>query len=102
MFGKKKKAWFAKNFAFKNHVLGMKLKALFSKCVFDKSIVRKWVTKRILNLIESLWWTYHVGVKSLSAILCSSKMMHIVLNLIGKECHFWMIENRYKRALLGV
>ena len=36
MFGKKKKTWFAKNFAFKNHVLGMKLKALISKCVFDK------------------------------------------------------------------
>ena len=41
MFDKKKKAWFAKNFAFKNHVLGMKLKALISKCVFDKKYSKK-------------------------------------------------------------
>jgi hypothetical protein len=36
VFGKKKKAWFEKNFAFKNHILGMKLKALFSKRAFGK------------------------------------------------------------------
>jgi hypothetical protein len=34
VFGKKKKAWFAKKFALKNHVLGMKLKASFSKRAF--------------------------------------------------------------------
>jgi hypothetical protein len=36
VFGKKKKTWFAKNISFKNHVLGMKLKASFSKRTFDK------------------------------------------------------------------
>ncbi len=36
VFGKKKKAWFAKFFTFKNHILGMKLKASFSKCAFGK------------------------------------------------------------------
>ncbi len=36
VFGKKKKAWFAKKFAFKNQVLGIKLKTLFSKRDFDK------------------------------------------------------------------
>jgi hypothetical protein len=36
VFGKKKKAWFAKNFALKNHVVGMKLKASFSKHAFHK------------------------------------------------------------------
>jgi hypothetical protein len=36
VFSKKKKAWFAKFFAFKNHVLGMKFKASFSKRAFDK------------------------------------------------------------------
>jgi hypothetical protein len=34
VFGKK--TWFAKYFAFKNHVLGMKLKTSFSKRVFNK------------------------------------------------------------------
>ena len=37
VFSKKKKAWFVKKFAFKSHVLGMKLKASFSKRVFDKN-----------------------------------------------------------------
>ena len=36
MFDRKKKTWFAKIFAFKNHVLGMKLKTSFSKCAFGK------------------------------------------------------------------
>ena len=36
VFGKKKKAWFAKNISFKNYVLGMKLKASFSKRTFNK------------------------------------------------------------------
>jgi hypothetical protein len=36
IFGKKKKAWFAKNFAFKNQVLGIKLKTSFSKRDFEK------------------------------------------------------------------
>ena len=31
-----KKTWFAKYFAFKNHVLGMKLKTSFSKRAFNK------------------------------------------------------------------
>ena len=41
VFGKRKKAWFAKNFAFKNNVLGMKLKVLFSKCDFGKKHGKK-------------------------------------------------------------
>jgi hypothetical protein len=36
VFNKKKKTLFAKIFAFKNHVLGMKLKTSFSKRAFDK------------------------------------------------------------------
>jgi hypothetical protein len=36
VFAKKKKSWFAKTFAFKNHVLGMKLKASFSIRAFGK------------------------------------------------------------------
>ena len=36
VFGKKKKVWFAKNFAFKKHVLRMKLKTLFPKHAFGK------------------------------------------------------------------
>ena len=40
IFDKKKKAWFAKNFAFKNQVLGIKLKTLFSKPDFDQK--KKW------------------------------------------------------------
>jgi hypothetical protein len=39
VFGKKKKAWFAKIFTFKNHVLEMKLKASFLKCDFGKKHV---------------------------------------------------------------
>ncbi len=35
VFGKKKKVWFVKKFTFKNHVLGIKLKASFSKRAFD-------------------------------------------------------------------
>ena len=42
VFGKKKKAWFAKKFALKNHILGMKLKTSFSKYTFrKKNMVRK-------------------------------------------------------------
>jgi hypothetical protein len=41
VFGKKKKAWFAQIFAFTNHVLGMKLKTSFSKCVFCKKHGKK-------------------------------------------------------------
>ena len=37
----KKKAWFVKNFAFKNHVLGMKLKTSFSNHVFGKKHSKK-------------------------------------------------------------
>jgi hypothetical protein len=51
VFGKRKKAWFAKNFAFKNQVLGMKLKASFSKRDFDKKHDKKWVTKRTHRLL---------------------------------------------------
>jgi hypothetical protein len=36
VFDKKKKAWFVKFLALKNHFLEMKLKASFSKCVFNK------------------------------------------------------------------
>jgi hypothetical protein len=39
VFNKKKKTWFAKIFAFKNHFLGMKLKASFSKNDFGKKHV---------------------------------------------------------------
>ena len=41
VFGKKKKAWFAKTFAFKNHFLRMKLKTSFSKCDFGKKHDKK-------------------------------------------------------------
>jgi hypothetical protein len=44
VFGKKKKAWFAKNK--KNFLLGMKLKASFSKMLLAKNKVEKWVPKR--------------------------------------------------------
>jgi hypothetical protein len=37
VFGKKKKAWFVKFLALKNHFLEMKLKASFSKCAFNKN-----------------------------------------------------------------
>ena len=56
VFGKKKKTRFAKQFAFKNHFLGMKLKASFSKRVFGKkNMVRKWVNKRILYISISIF-----------------------------------------------
>ena len=43
VFGKrkKKKAWFAKIFAFKNQVLEIKLKASFLKCNFGKKHSKK-------------------------------------------------------------
>jgi hypothetical protein len=41
VFGKKKKTWFAKIFALKNHVLGMKLKTSFSKYDFSKKLGKK-------------------------------------------------------------
>ena len=36
VFGKKKKTWFVKFLAWKNHLLKMKLKTLFLKYVFNK------------------------------------------------------------------
>ena len=41
VFGKKKNAWFAKKFTFKNHFLGMKFKTSFSKGVFGKKHGKK-------------------------------------------------------------
>jgi hypothetical protein len=46
MFGKKKKTWFVKNFALKNHFLEMKLNTSFSKCAFNK---KTWLENGLSN-----------------------------------------------------
>ena len=53
MFGKKKKkkkkTWFVKILVLKNHLLEMKLKTSFSKCVFDK---KTWLENGLPNSPE--------------------------------------------------
>ncbi len=46
VFGKKKKIWFVKLLVLKNYFLEMKLKASFSKCVFNK---KTWLENRLPN-----------------------------------------------------
>jgi hypothetical protein len=41
VFDNKKKLWFVKNFAYKNHVLRMKLKTSFPKRAFDEKHNKK-------------------------------------------------------------
>jgi hypothetical protein len=49
VFGKKKKTWFVKFLALKNHFLEMNVKVSFSKCAFNKNMVKKWVAKLTLK-----------------------------------------------------
>jgi hypothetical protein len=49
VLGKKKKTWFVKFLALKNHFLEMNVKVSFSKCAFNKNMVKKWVAKLTLK-----------------------------------------------------
>ena len=83
MFSKKKKTWFAKKFAFKNHFLEMKLKVSFSKYTFGKKHV-----KEMGNQTDPLSWRIS---KTFSQVLLSASLPnaiyytwnHFTLGLLG-------------------